>query len=195
MHDPLHSAFALAAAVHRGEAEASAQAALRVELDLGQGSAREVLRLLHLFFGFPRIVQALNACAAVLPELGELDEATPAPDGDAGEQVFTELYGQDASKVLQHLAKLDPTLRGWILEHAYARVLGRKRLTIAQTERLAVLCLASTRCWKQWESHQAIARRHGVSLTTLLEDCQVAADWLGPQRLERASTELQEWSA
>lgn len=183
MSDPLHSAFALAAAVQAGDSEAMRTAATEVEGLLGEGACREVLRQLHLYFGFPRMVQALNICTPLLGAASEADqpEAAPTELRAAGEAVFRELYAEDADKVLPHLDKLDPTLRAWILEHAYARVLARPRFSLAEKERLAVACLAATRCWKQWESHHSIARRHGVALETLQSDLHAIRAWIGPE--------------
>jgi alkylhydroperoxidase/carboxymuconolactone decarboxylase family protein YurZ len=188
MQDPLHAAFELAAAVHRGAAEATRQAALRVETELGTGTARELLRLLHLFFGVPKIVQALNACIEVLPPLAT--QAAQPCDAAQGELNFRKLYADEADRVLDHLASLDPTLRTWILNHAYARALLRDGLSLAQTERLAVLCLAATGCWKQWESHVAIAGRQGVTIATMQADCAAAQAWLGAEASKRAQAEL-----
>lgn len=192
MSDPLHAAFALAAAVEAGDAEEMAACVATLEEGRGAGACRETLRQLHLYFGFPRIVQALNACVPLLAAASEEDGAAPAP-ADArgvGEEVFRELYAEDADKVLPHLDKLDPTFSTWILEHAYARVLSRPRFSLAEKERLAIACLAATRCWKQWESHHTIARRHGVSLEVLLDDLEVIRDWIGDAAYEHARRTL-----
>jgi len=192
MQDPLHAAFELAAAVHRGDAGATRRAAQRVEEKLGAGTAREVLRVLHLFYGIPKIVQALNACIEVLAPItaqAVAPAAARSPNDEArGELHFRKLYAEDADRVLDHLARLDPSLHTWILDHAYARTLQRDGLSLAQTERLAVLCLAATACWKQWESHVAIAARHGVSRATLQTDCEASKDWLGTEACTRTRT-------
>lgn len=196
MADPFTPALALAAAVHRGDAEATRAAALDVEASLGAGAGREVLRQLHLYFGFPRLVQAWNACWQVLPANDEVPGAKPLPPERAtGEALFRELYGEDAAKVLPHLEKLDPLFTDWILSHAYARVLARPRLNLAEKERLAVACLAATRCWKQWESHVAIALRHGVDLGTLRADLNAAGAWLGAEASAHARAALDVTSA
>jgi alkylhydroperoxidase/carboxymuconolactone decarboxylase family protein YurZ len=194
MQDPLHTAFELAAAVHRGEAQATRQAAQRVEQQLGHGRAREVLRVLHLFYGVPKIVQALHACFEVLPALATAPDAaapTASPvDPARGEQHFRSLYAEDADRVLDHLTKLDPSMCTWILDHAYARALLPEGWSVAQIERLAALCLAATGCWKQWESHVGIAARQGVSRATLLADCAACDAWLGADACTRVRSEL-----
>lgn len=199
MHDPLHVAFRLAAAVQRGDAKATRNAAQAVEQELGADSTRGILRMLHLFFGLPKIVQALNACIEVLPALPTQsiparDSAQPCDLGQ-GELNFRALYADDADRVLAHLAKLDPCLRAWILDHAYARALLPEGLSLAQSERLAVLCLAATACWKQWESHVAIAARQGVARAVLLADCHAASAWLGAEACAHAQAELSEQPA
>lgn len=203
MNDPLFAAFQLAEAVHHGNAAATRLAAQAVERELGAGTTRKWLRMLHLFFGFPKIVQAFNACSEVLPTVSE-GQADPscvaaqvdrAPDSVQGEHNFRELYAQDADRVLTHLGKLDPCLRAWILDHAYARALLHDGISLAQTERLAVLCLAATGCWKQWESHVAIALRVGVPSATLQADCNAAKTWLGQEASARALTQLKDWRA
>ena len=193
----LDTLFALCAAVHRGEIEAMPAAAAAVEQEHGPGATRELLRQLHLYFGFPRIVQALNACAPALaaPTAEDAASAAPAQPRAAGEQLFRKLYAEDADKVLPHLERLDPCFQSWILEHAYARVLARPRLDLATKERIAIACLAATRCWKQWESHQAIARRHGVSLAVLRQDLRVIEDWIGRASVQQAEQALDRLSS
>lgn len=196
MQDPLHAAFELAAAVQRGQAEATRHAAQAVEQELGPGTTRPVLRMLHLFFGLPKIVQALNACIEVLPappaQPSAAQDAAQPCDLNQGELNFRALYADDADRVLGHLERLDPCLQAWILDHAYARALLPDCLSLAQTERLAVLCLAATACWKQWESHVAIAKRQGVTRATLQADCLQAHAWLGAESSSYAQAQLSE---
>lgn len=199
--DPLAPALLLAAAVHAGDAEGMRRAAPACDAALGAGRAREVLRLLHLFLGFPPLVRAWNVCAPVCDE----DPNGPGPDpptgpvrpdgatADArarGEATFRALYGEDAAPVLAHLAGLDPTFRDWILEHAYGRVLARGRLDVPAQERVALVCLAATGCWKQWDSHAAIALRHGVSSARLAADLALLADRLDAATLAEARRRL-----
>lgn len=153
-----------------------------VESALGAGASHEIARLLHLFLGFPRIVLAFNAIHEVVG-----DSAPLADFVQPGETVFAELYEEHADKVLTHLRKLDPIFAQWIVDHAYGRVLSRRRLDLNQIERLALLCLAETRCWKQWDSHFIIAQRIGVSRAELREDLSTALSWLAAD----ASRELE----
>lgn len=175
--DPLGPALALAAAVHAGDDAAMRAAATATDAALGPGQAREVLRLLHLFFGFPTLVRAWNVCAEHCAEdpRGPGPDPPPGPPDTRGLATFRALYGEEAERVLSHLGGLDATFRTWILEHAYGRVLARRRLDVAAQERVALVCLAATRCWKQWDSHAAIALRQGVTADRLAADLDLLA--------------------
>jgi len=113
----------------------------------------------------------------------------PAGDPERGLTLFRRLYGSDADPVLEHLRKLDPDLPAWILGHAYGRVLSRPGLPVEERERLALLALAATGCWKQWESHARIARRLGLPATLLAEDLD-RTDWLTSGQRARARSAL-----
>jgi len=160
----------------------------------------DLLRYLHLFFGFPRVIHALG----VLRDSGGLQTsaaaygaaasaALVAPERDAaisGEDRFRQLYREDADRVLARLEELDPLFRDWILGHAYGATADSQQLPLPLAERIAVLALAATRCWDQCYSHLRVARRNGVSLATLDAD-RAAADWLDAESQDQLGKLLQ----
>lgn len=159
------------------DAEQTLARARAVDARFGDGSAREALRILHLFVGFPRVVAAFNAIDPRV-DAGLPSEPATQSASELGEQTFREFYDADGDRVLAHLQQLDATFCSYIVQHAYGRVLSRPRLSIAQKERLALICLAESRCWKQWRSHAKIARRVGLSTQTLLSDLEHASPWM-----------------
>jgi alkylhydroperoxidase/carboxymuconolactone decarboxylase family protein YurZ len=184
----------LARNVHCGSDGELAQSVQNLLNLHGEIETREVLRILHLYFGFPRLVHAWNVAlpaleqaAGTTPSLEPKDKAEPNPD--LGLQTFQFLYGEKSERVLQHLHRLDPLLRQWILTHAYGAVISRPGLSLATKERISILCLAATGCWQQWQSHIGIALRHGVASKTLLSDLH-AVDWLDSATRTRAEFEL-----
>jgi hypothetical protein len=148
----------------------------------------EVLRFLHLFYGFPRLVRAWNALPESLragPHASEPTSESPSPStlvptsapcSASGLAAFENLYQDRATRVLEHLQQLDGLSTHWILEHAYAQVMSRPHLATPVQERLAALALASTHCWQQWRSHVDIALGLGISVETLRQDLLVT-DW------------------
>ncbi len=163
-----------AAAAQRCDERAWPEEARRFAAEHGSAFAREVLRTLSLFFGFPPVLRALDLAADTLAARGAAD---PVPRTISGAEAFAEVYGSDAAPVLARLGELDPQLRCWVIEHAYGRAYAGPLLDLQERERLAVLALAATHCWKQCDSHLRACLRLGVSLETLCKDAS-AGDWL-----------------
>ena len=190
----------VAASAARGESDRLCAAALVVRDAEGPQVVRDVLRLLHLFFGFPTVVRALSTLQDLLPPDTLANESgTVATEGRepqesdwrrTGLELFTRLYGDDAYAVLSHLAQRDSTMQKWILGHAYGQVLSTSSLSLEEVERLAVLCLAATDCWKQWESHVRNTLRLGVESAQLLADLD-AVEWITAGRKQRARSALE----
>lgn len=150
--------------------------------NLSADEIRELGRLLHLFFGFPKVLRAFSFLT--------LDESKEAPlqaaeQNQPGENFFHELYGNNAPRVLQRLKNKDPFLHAWILDHAYGRVLCRDYFPLPIRLRLILLCLAKLDCWEQWESHARNALAFPVDRVKLVEDLEIG-DWLGKQQQTQA---------
>ena len=189
MEDRIPRLAELAAAAVAGETGRLRQAAQSVRENDGDEAMREVLRMLHLFYGFPTVVRAFGQLDdAGAPRADEPEFAAPS-DAPAGHACFEELYGEDSGPVRQRLVELDGYLAAWILDHAYGRVLNRPVLTLAERERIAVLALAATGCWMQWESHVRNAARLGVEAAALAGDVE-CVDWLSADARERALRSL-----
>lgn len=153
-------------------------AAARFAAAHGAALGRELLRTLTLFYGIPPLLRALDEAAEVL---AARDAGATVPAGEAaarGRAAFARVYGPDAEPVLARLGELDPLLRSWVLEHAYGRGYQDGLLELVERERLAVLALADTGCWKQCDSHLRACRRLGVDDAALRAGA-AAGGWLG----------------
>ena len=185
--------LAVAAAFDLGDRQLMHDAAIALAKAEGAECVHEVLRFLHLFYGFPRLVRAWNALP---PELRAgtaedvFDQAAQQDLAAAGEKAFHDLYHDRAERVLGHLRMLDPLSAEWVLQHAYARVMSRPHLPTPIQERIAAMALANTHCWQQWRSHVDIALRLGVSNQTMRNDLN-AVPWLDQATRDRAEELLQ----
>ncbi|MBI3819734.1 MAG: carboxymuconolactone decarboxylase family protein [Planctomycetes bacterium] len=141
--------------------------ALRRSLRAGlpASAAQEAMRMVHLFGGFPRTLNALEAlqrafaATGVKPAKASVDAIRAA----AGKRAFQTIYESNAGAVTAYLRGLDPPVARWIADYAYARVLSRPELTLRERELLAVAALAATGQNKQLISHALGARRAGAT--------------------------------
>jgi 4-carboxymuconolactone decarboxylase len=126
---------------------------------------REALLQVHLFAGFPAVVEAF----ARLERLGGLgdwepDEAIVEPDRpERGAELFARIYGEHAPRVRGFLDGAHPQLGAWVLGHAYGRVLTRPGLSARERELLAVAALALRGPARQLASHLRGAVACGAS--------------------------------
>ena len=158
-------------------------------LDHPQGSRalmQDVLRLCHLFCGFPKVVRALNL---ICHEFGFADDVdlTSRSGSASGKEMFAEVYGMDTDPVLGHLQRVDPTFLSWVVEHAYGTTFNATDLNLEERERLSVVALAACGCWQQARSHIRACLRHGVSLEDLLADLE-RVEWLSSEQQDLAAT-------
>ena len=182
--------FRIIAALDQGHEQNFVKAA-EVFVD-GQDSQRvvlhDLLRVCHLFFGFPRIVRALTLLSQQLGMPASPSQVEMVADPLAhGEDLFREVYGRDADPVLTHLERVDPQFRAWVLRHAYGTTFATTCLSLAERERLSVMALVATGCWQQARSHMRACLRHGVSLEDLLQDL-VSVEWLNQEQRDLATT-------
>ena len=190
----------LAGAAARGDAEGVA-AAVQAALAAGCSAAevREALRMVHLFAGFPRALDALVAAAPALGpppaaldgdetsyELGDLHQVFQ----DRGRELFDRVYGSDAPRVHARLAALDPDLTAWVIEDAYGRVLARPGLEAAERERLAVVLLAAQGLRNQLPGHVLGALRCGAPADRVEASLAAAAAWIDPSLADVARAAL-----
>jgi alkylhydroperoxidase/carboxymuconolactone decarboxylase family protein YurZ len=149
---------------------------------------REAVLQVHLFAGFPRLVETLG----VLAEEGGLGEPLPeelegsAPHPQRGDELFERIYGDGSERVRAMLRAGHGDFATWVAEHAYARVLARPGLSAARRELLACCALAALGQDRQLASHARGSVRCGASHAELVESLELVADLLGPERLERA---------
>lgn len=126
---------------------------------------REALLQVHLFAGFPAVVEAFARLERV-GGLGALepDESLVEPDlPERGAELFTRIYGDHAARVRGFLEAAHPQLGAWVLGHAYGRVLTRPGLAARERELLAVAALALRGPARQLASHLRGAVACGAS--------------------------------
>ena len=148
---------ALAALGRGGDLEAGFRAAARAGVPLR--ALREAMLQVYLFAGFPRTVNALEALERAL---GRRRPGTPEriPRAEAarlfrvrGLALFCRVHGPDARRVLDDIGRRHPEFRDWIVVNAYGKVLGRKGLSAAERECLAVALLATLDLPRQQVAH------------------------------------------
>jgi len=151
---------------------------------------RECVLQVHLFAGFPRVVQAFG----VLDEVGGLGVASADEiEGEAtpemsrrGSRLFESIYGAGSDRVLALLDSHHPDFGQWILEHAYGRVLARPGLSGSRRELLATCALAALGQDRQLASHARGALRLGADRDELEGALETVGDLLGSEGLQRA---------
>jgi alkylhydroperoxidase/carboxymuconolactone decarboxylase family protein YurZ len=182
--------FHVAAALHRGDDDRLLVECRGLLEDPAGGRAllHDVLRLCHLFCGFPKVVRALNL---ICHEFGfaAADELGTPGTGDAatGGAMFAEVYRSDTEPVLEHLKRVDPLFLSWVVEHAYGTTFAHTSLDLEERERLSVVALAASGCWQQARSHIRACLRHGVTAEALLADLE-RVPWLTVEQQDLAAT-------
>lgn len=157
---------------------------------------REALLQLHLFCGFPRIVEAFG----VLAEAGGLgapeawEHPGQADQPEAGRALFERIYADQTERVADLLGSYHPDFQGWILGHAYGRVLSRPGLSPRERELLACVALAATDQHRQLASHVRGALRCGATREDLLELLDALGEHLDAESFERAETVVRRFS-
>jgi 4-carboxymuconolactone decarboxylase len=137
--------------------------ALRVAAPEGEPDRewREAILQAHVFAGFPRVIEALEAlmrAGGFAPE-SEVDAPTESGCGNA---LFECIYAEQTDAVRGRLEALDPQLGAWIQEYAYGTVLCRPGLSAARRELLVVAALTVLGQRRQLASHVRGALRCGA---------------------------------
>lgn len=161
--------------------------------EAGDRYLRDVLHLAHLFVGFPRVLQALNHFPPAQPLANPPVRRNGTPQ-ELGQQIFREIYGEDAEPVLAHLRKLDSRFADLVLRHAYGEMFAQSQLDLMTRERLSVLALLATNCELQARSHIRACLRHGATGNELAKDLRMA-NWLSPEQIALGEHCLQEEQA
>lgn len=163
---------------------------------------REALLQVHLFAGFPRMIEAFETVRrargwdAGLPEEPKAcderqtcDERQAPDDGaEAGDALFDRIYADAAPVVRDRLSALHPELGRWVKAHAYGRVLCRPGLEPRLRELLAVAALAVTGPDRQLASHTRGAVRCGAQPTEVLEAVRIVEDFIDGARYATVQT-------
>jgi len=181
--------FNIASALHHGNDD-RLLVVCKEMLEMPGGSralVHDVIRLCHLFCGFPKIVRALNLISHEFGFASDADLQTPDTNKATSREMFTEVYGSDTEPVLAHLEKVDPTFLSWVIDHAYGTTFGATALSLEERERLSVVALAACGCWQQARSHIRACLRHGVSVEALLADLE-RVSWLSGEQQDLAAT-------
>ena len=159
---------------------------------------REALLQVHVFAGFPRGVEAyavLEAQGGLGSSLGEEDPASPEERRARGAQLFERIYAADAPAVRAMLERQHPEYAGWVLEHAYGRVMTRPGLDARLRELLAVCALAALGQERQLASHVRGTLRCGGTREELDGALAAIADLVEAGRLEHARRVLEKFAA
>jgi len=149
---------------------------------------RECVLQAHVFAGFPRVVEAYDVLAACggLGEIGS-DEVLAEPDQrERGRALFERIYEKDSARVRERLRAGHPDFERWIEGHAYGRILSRPGLDPRMRELLAVAGLAALGQDRQMASHARGALRCGAHPSDVAAVLECVAEWIAPERLERA---------
>jgi 4-carboxymuconolactone decarboxylase len=166
--------------------------ALAVGLGVPAARLREALLQVVAYGGFPRAIEGLRLLAR-----SGAERAPPGPPDpvvrEQGRAVFDAIYGRHADEVLARLDALGTGFSHWVIEDAYARVLARPGLTIAERELLAVAALCLMALPAPLESHVRGALLNGSTapaVADILHSCRVLADPDAERVLERALERL-----
>jgi alkylhydroperoxidase/carboxymuconolactone decarboxylase family protein YurZ len=137
----LAALLAAAATGASGDLEAGALEVRR--LGVPEPALREALLLVVPYAGYPRALSAFARVRPAVVDAASGAEPSAAERAQRGVLAFEAVYGATAPRVLDGLARLDPLLPAWTLEHAYGRVIARPGLQLVDRELLAVAMLAA----------------------------------------------------
>jgi len=159
---------------------------------------REAVLQVHVFAGFPRLVESYDALAAA-GGLGEAEPGEFAPESEErlrahGRELFDRIYADDADSVRALLANHHRDFAAWIESHAYGRVLARPGLSADRRELLAVCALAALGQERQLASHVRGSLRLGATRAELDQALASVSDLVETGRADRAQRVLERFA-
>jgi 4-carboxymuconolactone decarboxylase len=166
--------------------------ALALRLDVHGDRLRETMLQVVPYGGFPQAIEGLR----LLDRSGAPRARTGPPDPvvrQQGRGVFEAIYRHHSDEVLSRLDALATGFSHWVLDDAYARVLARPGLSIAERELLAVAALTLMALPAPLESHIRGALLNGSTpdaVADILDSCRVLARTDALRVLERALDRL-----
>jgi alkylhydroperoxidase/carboxymuconolactone decarboxylase family protein YurZ len=183
----------LAATGRTADLEGEIRAAAKARVPLR--AVRETFLQVCLFAGFPRTVNALDAFERALGRRPP-DRPERLPAGERGRRLlerrgralFGRVYGPDAGVVLEVLGRRHPEFRDCVLVDAYGKVMGRRGLSAAERECLAVALLAALDLPRQQVPHVRGALRCGARPAGVSAALDAVAD-LAPEEAVRFARE------
>lgn len=124
---------------------------------------REVIIQTHLFAGYPRALNGLEALDQAAEKIGfdrsrfrnqPLEPGIPNPELIArGQKLWDSIYASNASKVAKRASTLSPDLGHWSILHGYGSVLSRPGPTAIQREYCVVAALIPMDAQPQLKGH------------------------------------------
>lgn len=185
---------ALKGAIHNG-----------LDAGLTVNEVKEMLVHAYAYAGFPRSLNAINMCIAVLEESRAqgIDDsigrsASPMPAGFDrnvfGHQTRNRLVGRDMSQRTSGYATFAPIIDDFLVEHLFADIFSRDVLTHQDRELLTISMLAAMSGTDgQLKSHLRIAEKEGFSHSQFKEFAEVITASVGDEsgaRTQRLLTEV-----
>lgn len=121
-----------------------------------------------LFCGFPRVITAWHLFTEAWPGPPLSGGGLPPDEqAQAGQELFSRIYGKNTEPVQQMLTGFHQELRDFVLESAYGRILTRPGMSPMEREILAVAALAAMEQKPQLIAHGRGARRFGATASAL----------------------------
>ena len=182
----------------------------KLETALGEGldagltvnEIKEILVHTYAYAGFPRALNGIATCMAVLDERKEKGindktgkEATPMPaDLDRttyGHKVRNALVGSDISKRTSGYPVFTPIIDQFLVEHLFADIFYRDVLSHQERELVTISILAAmTGTEAQLKAHLRIAMNAGLNKAQLEEYAAVLRQEVGADSADRATVTL-----
>jgi alkylhydroperoxidase/carboxymuconolactone decarboxylase family protein YurZ len=137
----------------------------------------EALLHLSLFLGYPPILEGLEVLShcAKRRNNGSSLKSTRRDRATQGRRLFLAVYGNQATRVLQHLNRLHPGLGSHIVAEPYVRFMSRRGIDLCEREILNVVVLYLHGYDRQLYSHLRGALRTGVPRSVLVDVLESAA--------------------